>query len=155
MEFERFLDVIRAFERAAVEYVLVGGVAVNLHGIARATEDIAFFVRPERANIERLKRALHSPWNDPEIDAIRVEDFEEYSTLRYGPPGDDLVIDVLTRIGTAFAFDDIKSETLEIEGVRIRVATPETLVRMKRDTVRPIDKADATALERLFGIGGA
>jgi len=58
MEFTRFLDVIRAFERANVDYVLVDGVAVNLHGILRATEDIDFFVRPEHDNVERLKRAL-------------------------------------------------------------------------------------------------
>jgi len=154
MEFERFLDVIRAFERAGLDYVLVGGVAVNLHGIARATEDIDFFVRPDPANIERLKRALRSLWNDPEIDDIRAEDFERYPTLRYGPPGDELVIDVLTRLGTAFSFEDLESESVEIEGVRIRVATPQTLVRMKRNTLRPIDKADATALERLFGIEG-
>ena len=153
MEFDRFLDVIRAFERAGLDYVLVGGVAVNLHGIARATEDIDFFVRPDAANVERLKRALHSLWNDPEIDDIRVEDFEEYPNVRYGPPGEDLVIDILTRLGTAFAFEDLDSEITEVEGVRIRVATPQTLVRMKRNTVRPIDKADVDALERLFGTG--
>jgi hypothetical protein len=154
MEFERFLDVIRAFERAGLDYVLVGGVAVNLHGIARATEDIDFFVRPDPANIERLRRALRSLWNDPEIDDISAEDFETYPTLRYGPPGDELVIDILTSLGTAFSFEDIESEILEIEGVRVRVATPQSLVRMKRNTVRPIDKADAAALERLFEIEG-
>jgi hypothetical protein len=153
MEFDRFLDVIRAFEREGVDYVLVGGVAVNLHGIARATEDIDFFVRPDAANIERLKRSLRSLWDDPEIEEIRIEDFEEYPTLRYGPPGEELVIDILTRLGTAFSFADMESETVEIEGVGIKVATPRTLVRMKRNTLRPIDKADAAALEGLFGTG--
>lgn len=154
MEFARFLDVIRAFERERVEYVLVGGVAVNLHGIVRATEDIDFFVRPGAENVERLKRALGSLWDDPEIDEIRAEDFEAYPTLRYGPPGEEIVIDILTRLGTAFAFEDLESECLELEGVPIRVATPATLVRMKRDTLRAIDHADAQALSRLFGIGG-
>jgi hypothetical protein len=74
MELSAFLDVIRAFERAKVDYVLVGGVAVNLHGILRATEDIGFFVRPEPENVERLKRALKSLWDDPEIDEISAED---------------------------------------------------------------------------------
>lgn len=46
MSFEQFLAVIRAFEHERVEYVLVGGVAVNVHGIVRTTEDIDFFVAP-------------------------------------------------------------------------------------------------------------
>ena len=154
MEFSRFLDVVRAFEAAQVDYVLVGGVAVNLHGIVRATEDIDFFVRPDPENIERLKRALRSLWDDPEIEDIGPGDFKTYPTLRYGPPGDEFVIDLLTRLGTAFAFDDLESEVHVIEGVPVRVATPATLVRMKRNTLRPIDKADAVALARMFGIEG-
>lgn len=153
MEFGRFLDVVRAFERSRVEYVLVGGVAVNLHGIVRATEDIDFFVRPEANNIERLKSALRSLWDDPEIDEIRPQDFETYPTLRYGPPGEELVIDILTRLGTAFRFEDLEAETLLVEGVAVRIATPATLVRMKMGTIRPIDKADAAALTRMFQIG--
>ena len=152
MEFSRSLDLVRAFERARVDYVLVGGVAVNLHGILRATEDIDFFVRPEPENVERLKAALRSAWDDPEIDEISAEDFAAYPTLRYGPPGDDLVIDVLTRLGTAFRFEDLEVETMTIEGVEVKIATPETLVRMKRGTLRPVDQADAAALARKFGI---
>lgn len=152
MEFERFLDVVRAFDEAEVAYVLVGGVAVNLHGVVRATEDIDFFVRPDPANVERLKHALRSLWDDPEIDEIRPEDFEAYATLRYAPPGEDVVIDVITRLGTAFSFESLEAEPMDIEGVRIHVATPETLVRMKRGTIRPIDKADAASLTRLFGL---
>jgi hypothetical protein len=47
MDFGRFLDVLRAFGREDVDYILVGGVAVNLHGVVRATEDIDLLVRPE------------------------------------------------------------------------------------------------------------
>lgn len=153
MEFDRFLDIARAFERAKVTYVLVGGVAVNLHGILRATEDVDFFVRPDADNIERLKKALKSLWDDPEIDEISIEDFAgAYPTLRYGPPEGDFVIDILTRLGTAFRFEDLEAETIAIDGVPVRIATPRTLVRMKRGTLRPSDQADAAALARKFGI---
>jgi hypothetical protein len=37
-----------------------------------------------------------------------------------------------------------------VEGVLVRVATPRTLCRMKRGTVRPIDHADALALRFAF-----
>jgi hypothetical protein len=152
MDFGRFLDIVRAFERERVEYVLVGGVAVNLHGIVRATEDIDFFVRPDPDNVERLKAALRSLWDDEDIEKIRAEDFITYPTLRYGPPRDDVVVDILTRLGSAFRFEDLEAETLLVEGVPVRVATARTLVRMKARTFRPIDAADAAALRRIFRI---
>jgi hypothetical protein len=42
-----------------------------------------------------------------------------------------------------------------IESVRVRVATPATLYRMKKDTIRPIDRADAQALRRRFNLEDA
>ena len=101
MDLGRFLDVLRAFENEQVEYVLVGGVAVNLHGIVRATEDIDVFVRPERENVEKLKAATgnvlvvgHSN-SVPDIvkalggtAAITIADdeFDNLFIVRPGPP---------------------------------------------------------------------
>ena len=153
MDFGLFLQLVEALEREGVEYVVVGGVAVNLHGIVRATEDIDFFVRPDHDNIERLKSALRSLWDDPEIGEISGDDFSgDYPTLRYGPPGGDLVLDFLGRLGTAFRFEDLDVESVSVEGVDVRVATPNTLVRMKKGTLRPIDQSDAAALADKFGI---
>ena len=47
-------------------------------------------------------------------------------------------------------FEDLASETLEFEGQRIKVATPETLLKMKKDTLREKDKADAVFLRKLI-----
>jgi hypothetical protein len=41
---------------------------------------------------------------------------------------------------------------MDVEGVPARVATPGTLYRLKRDTVRPIDRANAAALKEKFGL---
>ena len=155
MSFDQFLDVIRAFERERVEYILVGGVAVNIHGIVRATEDIDFFVRPTEANVERIRAALQSLWDDPHIAEITSADLAGgYPTIRYGPPTGNLIIDLLAGLGTAFRFDDLESEVREFGGVRVQVATPATLVRMKQDTVRPRDHADAALLRERFNLRG-
>jgi hypothetical protein len=153
MNFERFLDLLRALEQYSVDYVLIGGVALNLHGIVRTTEDIDLFVRPEADNIKRLQQALRSVWDDPDIAQITAADLAgEYPTIRYGPPGEDFVIDFLSRLGTAFCFADIQAETVDVEGIQVRLATPLMLYRMKRDTMRPIDRADAAALREKFGM---
>ncbi len=72
--------------------------------------------------------------------------------MRYGPPSGTLYLDILTRLGEATAFVDLVAEDKEIAGVVVRVATPRTLYRMKRGTVRPIDQADASALRAAFGL---
>jgi len=155
MDFERFLDLLKALTREGVDYVLVGGVALNLHGIVRATEDVDLFIRPSEDNVERLKRALRSVWNDPEIAQISASDLTgDYPTIRYGPPDDPIVIDLLAALGSAFTFDDLEAQTVMVEGVPVRLATPATLYRMKRDTARLIDRADAAALREKFRLGG-
>ena len=156
VDLERVFDVLRAFEREGVRYVLVGGVALTIHGLVRATQDIDFFLDPDAANVERTKKALKSVFSDPEIDSISAADLAgDYPTIRYAPPNDAFVIDLISRLGTAFRFEDIESEVRVIEGIRVQVATPAMLFRMKRNTVRPIDHADAEALRRRFGLGDA
>ncbi len=148
-----FVEILRALEAREVEYLLVGGMAVNVHGLIRATEDIDFFVKPHPENIEQLKAALMDVWNDPCIAEIDADELMgDYPVVRYGPPVGSFVIDIITRLGEAFEFDDLEGVTLDLEGTKVRVATPRTLYLMKRDTVRPRDRADALALREKFEI---
>lgn len=152
--FDDALRVIASMNEAGVEYVVVGGVAVNIHGLVRATEDLDVFIRPDADNVARLRRALKAVWTDPSIDEITAEDLcGEYPAVRYGPPEGELYLDILTRLGEKTAYADLEVEEKEVAGVVVRVATPRTLFRMKRDTVRPIDKADAAALRAAFDLG--
>jgi hypothetical protein len=66
----------------------------------------------------------------------------------------DYWIDILSRLGDAIGYADVEVETLEVEGVQIRVATPRMLYRMKRDTVRPQDRLDAEMLKQRFDVEG-
>lgn len=153
MSLDQFLAVIRAFEREGVEYVLVGGVAVNVHGIVRTTEDVDFFVRPTADNVERIRAALRSLWDDPDIDQITADDLAgSYPTIRYGPPDGTIIVDLLAGLGTAFRFEDLEGERRAFGGVTVNVATPSTLIRMKEGTLRPRDRADAALLRERFGL---
>ena len=150
--FERLQEVIQALNAEQVEYVLFGGQAVNLHGIPRFTEDIDLFVSPTPNNVQRLRQALHRIWQDPAISEITAEDLAgEYAVVRYGTP-DGFAIDLVSRIGEAFRYEDVESEMLVVGGVRVRTATPQMLYRMKKGTVRPIDRADALDLKAKFRI---
>lgn len=148
----RLPELLTALEAEHVEYVLFGGQAVNLHGILRYTDDIDLFVAPTPENVARLRQALRRIWADPAIEEIRAEDLAgEYAVVRYGAP-DDFYIDLVSRLGEAYAFADIEWEWVERGGVRARLATPRMLFQMKKGTVRPIDRADAADLKAKFAL---
>ena len=125
-----------------------------MHGIVRATQDVDIFLRPEEDNVSRMRNALKQLFpSDATIDEIKAEDLAgEYPAIRYNSPDGSLQIDILSRLGQAFSFDDIQFEEKLYEGIPVRVATPEMLYRMKKDTVRLQDRADAEALKEIFGL---
>jgi hypothetical protein len=143
--FERFLQVLDQFEREKVDYVLVGGFAVVLHGFPRLTQDIDIFVKPSGENLARLQRALRNVFDDASIEEITGEELDRYPVIRYGTP-DGFVIDIIGRIGEAFKFEDIEQERMEVEGRTIRVANERSLIRMKEGTMREVDQRDVRFL---------
>jgi len=153
VDVDEVLAVVKAMNREGVEYITFGAIALMTHGIVRNTEDADFFVAPTVENIDRLKRALRSVWDDPDIDEIKAEELiDDYPAVRYGPPGTDTYMDFLTRLGEAYSYETLQWETAEIEGVPIRVVTPAQLYDMKRHTVRHKDRIDAEALRQKFSL---
>jgi hypothetical protein len=154
VDFERLQALLAALERERVQYAIFGGIALNLHGLARFTEDVDLFVAPDAGNIERLKRALKSVFDDPAIDEITAADLlGPYPAVQYVPPDGSFHVDILTRLGSAFAFADLETERVRFSSdLLVTVVTPRTLYRMKRDTIRLRDKADAELLKRRFDL---
>lgn len=153
MDFDRLQALLAALEREGVSYAVFGGIALNVHGLARFTEDLDLFIDPDEANIERLKRALQAVFDDPEIDGINAEELlGEYPAVQYVPPEGAFHVDIVTRLGTAFAFADLETERRPFGGATVTVVTPHMLYRMKRDTVRMRDRADAEMLKQRFEI---
>lgn len=152
----RFEDVIRllvALDEHGVRYVMIGSMAMAAHGVVRATQDIDLFIDPEAGNVARLRTALRSVFDDDNIDEITSDDLAgEYPVVRYGPPSGAGVIDLVGRLGERYSFGDIESQVVEIDGTAVRVATARMLYEMKRDTLRPQDRADAEALRNRFDL---
>jgi hypothetical protein len=151
---DEIYKVLRAFEEAGLEYILIGAAAMGFHGLVRATEDLDLIIRATPENVERLRVALRDAYDeDPQIEEISAADLlGDYPAVRYYPPTGDLYFDVLTRLGDAARFETVDAEVKETEGIRVRVATPAALYRLKKGTVRAIDRQDAAALRDRFDL---
>ena len=69
-----YADMARALLDAGVEFMLVGGYAVSVHGYPRTTFDIDFWVRPSAENARRVMGALRA-FGAP-LREISEEDFD-------------------------------------------------------------------------------
>ena len=134
-----------------VEYVVVGGIAVQVHGHVRMTNDLDLIPAPTRPNLERLASALRelnarvlNPGSEHvEIDASMLPraTLWQLSTEL----GD---IDILHDAPGAAAFDDLRARALTISlgPHEIPIAGRDDLIRMKRAAGRPVDLEDIAAL---------
>ncbi len=155
MTLEEVTEILAALLREEVDFVVIGSIAMAAQGLPRATQDLDLFVSPSRSNLEALKKALLSLYDDPSLEEIDPEELAgEYPAVEYVPPHGRYSLDILTRLGDAFSWEDLESgaEELRLGEVRVPVATARMLYEMKKDTVRPQDRADAARLKEAFGL---
>jgi len=139
---KEIIRVCEALNKEDAKYVVVGGCALILHGYYRTTHDIDLLVDPSVENIKKLKKALKTIFKSEEISEIRDVDIEEYAVVRVAPESEEIVIDLIGKIGKIdfqIASQDI--EEIELEGIKIPICGLNTLIETKKG-VRPKDKED-------------
>jgi hypothetical protein len=138
-----------------VDFVVVGGIAVQAHGHGRSTRDLDVMPRPDLANLSRLGEALGELGARLLRGATGV-DVTDPQILGRVPHAPLLTahgrLDVLNCEHTsgAPAYDDLRrrSSAVEVDGAIVRVAGLDDLLRMKRAAGRDIDLDDIGALTR-------
>src|SRR5579859_6848580 len=92
-----FINVIEKLQENNVEFLLIGGYAVNYHGYGRYTGDIDFWLKPTDANKINFTNALSMlKRNSEEIEEIKKLDFSQAQVISMGEQ--PLRIDFLTRV---------------------------------------------------------
>ncbi len=127
---ERQIGLFAAFLEAGVEFAVVGGVAVNVHGYLRATNDLDVFIRPTEENAQLAFGAL-AAMGAP-VEGVEPNDLlDDEANLRFGPGEDH--IDILPSIGE-MTFDQVWRSRLEIvvAGLRVPVISKADLIANKR-----------------------
>jgi hypothetical protein len=136
-----------------VDYVVVGGVAVGVHGYVRMTLDLDFVPDPSRRNIERLVAALSRLGGTlPAAAGRRFDPATDAGALRRGanvsldtPLGG---VDVVQRMPGVPPHAELAAaaERVTLDGVSLLVCSLRHLREMKAAAGRPQDKADLAAL---------
>lgn len=155
---ERPLDLNRLFEalaRHGVDYVVIGGVATQVHGHRRTTMDLDLTPDPEPENLRHLAATLdelEAHTSDPALASAEIPptDAERLVVAAIVPP-------LLTRHGQVHVlkepkggrpFEKLRDAALmvEIDGIEVAIASLDDLIRMKRAAGRPSDLDDIAAL---------
>ena len=147
------LDILGALARHEVDFVLIGGLAVQAHGHVRTTQDVDILPAADRGNLSHLAAALTELGarqltdGDPcrlDADAIAAADTHVLDSPAGG-------IDVHLRPPGAAPYEDLRARalTIEVAGLSVAVAGKDDLIAMKRASGRPLDRGDVIALTAL------
>ena len=139
-----FLDFIVALNEQKVDFVLVGGYALGVHGIVCATGDIDFLYRATNANVRRLCNAMIDFGTPPEV--IDEETLLEPGIVtQFGQP--PYRIDLLNAIdGVTFAEVWRGADVTSLQGQEVRVIGLKELKANKSATGRKKHKEDVRRL---------
>jgi hypothetical protein len=77
-----FIELLSVLNDEKVKYLVVGGYAVSLHAQPRATKDLDVLIKPDRANVAALFRAL-AKFGAP-LQGLTADDFAERGSLWEG-----------------------------------------------------------------------
>ncbi|HKZ14898.1 MAG TPA: hypothetical protein VJL81_13740 [Solirubrobacterales bacterium] len=151
-----FDELLRRLSEAGVEFVVVGGLALNAWGVIRGTKEVDIVVSPEPGNLRRLAAvAVDANGHVQQGEALLGSAFSIAAALADGdqvPIETDLGrLDVVQGLDGIPSFDDLRSRATEAEilGSMVLVCSLEDLKTMKRAAGRMRDLADLEDLDAL------
>lgn len=141
-----FRDFIQAMNNHNVDYILVGGYAVILHGYRRVTGDMDIWVKSTKENYLKLARAFNE-FGLPLFDMTEEKflDTDTVDVFSYGRP--PVSIDIITRL-KGVEFDDAFSQAqiFNEDGLMIRFLHLNSLLQAKKASGRHKDLDDIDKL---------
>jgi hypothetical protein len=146
-------DLLCAFNAEGVEYLVVGGHAVNMHGVPRLTKDLDVFIRGSELNSERVFRAL-ARFGAP-LTGYSAADFHGHDEDVFQIGVEPNRIDILQTIaGVDFDSAWQRREMFEVEdGLIAPFLSLDDVLTNKLLVGRLQDLADADRLTKMKKIG--
>lgn len=146
---ESLLDFWKSLNHFGVKYIMVGGVAVNLHGYSRTTNDIDVWIKDTGENRKSLVLAF-AQFGYDEIDLVDFQFIPGWTDFAIGS---GILLDILLNmVGLeGNSFDDCRNlaSIAEIENVPVPFLHINQLIANKKAINRPKDQIDVIELEKI------
>ena len=151
IEEEFFIAFLTAMQHHQVRYMLIGGIAVNFHGVSRNTQDMDIWLAPTNQNRDLFYNVLLDlKYTEEEIADLKSEDFTSIFKCSIGEMPN--TIDCLTIVHPNISFDEAEQAMIKHDigdGLILNVVDYDFLRRMKILTHREKDWYDVSRLDEL------
>lgn len=159
-----YREIFQALTDGGIRYLVVGGVAVNLHGYQRYTGDIDLLLALDEDNLERMTKVMHTLGYLERLpvalkalaDEKQVQrwlDEKNMTAFAFISKENPLFsVDVLAGASLRFAEFHDRKVTKQMGHLDIPVIAIDDLIGMKREANRPKDLLDIDALLELKGL---
>lgn len=157
-----YFEILQELYNHKIDYLIVGGLAVNLYGVPRVTQDIDIITAFDKKNINKLNGVLRNlgyvprlPGVDPEelADPIVRDDWIENKNLKafsfYHTKDTYKVIDIVLVHPLDFAQAFQNKTTKNAKGIAINLVCVDDLIRMKSFSGRQQDLSDINLLKKI------
>lgn len=156
-----YKKIFKELEEAKINYLIVGGVAVNLYGYTRFTGDVDILLALNPSNLSRMDKLMHKlnyveriPVNIKELgNKIKLNEFikkkglKAYTYISNTQP--QLDIDVIVEQSVDFKDYDKGKTIIKVWDMKLPVVNIDDLIKMKKAAKRGKDLLDLEALLKL------
>jgi len=153
-------DILREFQKHKIQYIVIGGIAVNLHGALRSTADLDILLEMSYDNLKKFLVILknNNYCSKQPVDLMQIADKKsrEYlirkknlKAINFYKNGGFEEVDII--IDAPVTFKEAKKDILWVRSgsTRIPLVSIDGLIKMKKSTGRTIDKLDIDTLKRI------
>jgi predicted nucleotidyltransferase len=147
---KQITDVWKYLSENNVNYLTIGGFAVNIYGYGRNTGDIDIFIEDTIANRENLRNA---------IKQMGLGDFESIKTMQFIPGWTDFTLNINFRLDIMTSVKGLenkpfvvlleKANIIDIDGIPVFFIDYDNLIIAKKAANRLKDQLDIEELEKL------
>ena len=157
-------EIFKALNAKKVNYVVVGGVGLVLHGVVRLTADLDIIVRLETKNLTKFISVIKELGYKPKAP-VKAEEFidnEKRERWRkekrvqvfsfYHPKKPATLLDVFVNEPIDYETLENAKEVIQAGSLKIPVVSRQHLIELKKISGRPQDIADIKALKEVMKI---
>ena len=157
-------DIFKKLQEREVKYLLIGGIAVNLYGVQRATADIDLVLSMNEENLSKIIALTKELGLKPKMpikaetlkDPARLKQLRQEKNMRafsFDHPDDpSIVIDVMVEDLLPFEAAYQRRKIMRAWGISVSTVSLEDLIGIKQASGRDQDLADVEALSKFRGV---